>query len=125
MAAGALLFSGIAALVWAQLGSWNHSTTTFAPASAMACVCRAFCWFLAMALSVSEMATKPRPSSDKPTMTIRLTSSAEPRLSLRFRRRPLILIIGVPQSQFVGLAVLPVWPTMLHFLVTVGSLRIL
>src|SRR5258706_1450300 len=38
-----------------------------------------------MAVSVSEMATNPRPSSESPTMTIRLTRSAEPR-SLRRRR---------------------------------------
>src|SRR4051812_24524489 len=78
-------FEGRPALVCPHTGSWNHSTTSFAPASATAWVCVVDSWFLAMAVSVSEMATKPRPSRESPTMTMRLTRSAEPR-SLRRSR---------------------------------------
>src|SRR5437660_2053825 len=84
----------------------------------MARVCNAFCSFLAMALSVAEMATKPRPSSERPTMTIRLTSSADPRLSRRFRRERLTFFIVSPQSQPVGLLVLLLCPRRLQCLVT-------
>src|SRR5437762_14049554 len=55
-----------------------------------------------MALSVSEMATKPSPSRESPTMTIRLTSSAEPRSLRRFFRNRLILIMVVFTSIAVG-----------------------
>src|SRR5437763_12256077 len=90
----------------------------------MACVCNAFCSFLAMAVSVSEMATKPRPSSERPTMTIRLTSSADPRLSRRFRRERLTFFIVSPQSQLVGLLVLLLCPKRLQCLTTPVSLTI-
>src|ERR1043166_3949299 len=86
--------AGRAALAIPQTGSWNHSTTILAPASAMARVCSDCASFLAILLSTSDMATKPRPSSDRPTMTIRLTSSAEPRSFLRVRRRCLFFVIA-------------------------------
>src|SRR5437773_285282 len=80
-----------------------------------------------MVLSVSEMATKPRPSSERPTITMRLTSSAEPRSSRRFLRRCLLSFIETPQSHDVGFTVVPTafLPTRLQFCVVVGSLSTL
>src|SRR5689334_22177453 len=90
----------------------------------MDCVCRAFCSFLAIALSVSEMATKPRPSRDRPTMTMRLTSNADPRLLFRRIRERWMFFIASPQSHDVGLLVVAAWPTTLQNFVMPGSLGI-
>src|SRR5438552_18716966 len=56
-----------------------------------------------MALSVSEMATKPRPSSDKPTITIRLTRRADPRVPRQMRFERATFLIGITSVTRVGI----------------------
>src|SRR5438874_13758032 len=56
-----------------------------------------------MTRSVSEIVTNPRPSSDRPTMTMRLTSRAEPRSPRRIRlirlRLPFICLTSIARSR--------------------------
>src|SRR5205085_12099849 len=86
-------------------------------------VCSAWASFLAIVASASERATKPRPRIDRPAMTMRLTSNAEPRSRREnsFRRVLRFVIASPHQSHELGFAVDVACPTRLHDFVAVGS----
>src|SRR5205085_1155639 len=104
-----------------HVGFWNHDMTRRAPASAMAWVSTPFRSLTEIAFSVSDMATNPRPSMVRPTMTTRLIMRAEP-----FSRRILldrvflVVIRQLPHWHDVGF-VPPDDGTILQNFVTPGS----